>query len=116
MILTLPFPPSLNHYYRHVGAKVLVSADGRAYRDAVGLSVLQQCGIPTKLLGRLHVRVLVFPPDNRRRDLDNTMKALLDAIQASGVYGDDSQIDHLEITRMPPAPGGYLSVAITEVA
>ena len=31
----LPWPPSVNHYYRHVGPRVLISRDGRKYRDNV---------------------------------------------------------------------------------
>ena len=27
-MMVLPFPPSINHYWRHVGAKVLVSEEG----------------------------------------------------------------------------------------
>jgi crossover junction endodeoxyribonuclease RusA len=33
--IKLPWPPSDNHYYRHVGPKVLISRDGRAYRARV---------------------------------------------------------------------------------
>ena len=35
MILSLPWPPSVNVYWRHVGAKVLISAEGRAYAKSV---------------------------------------------------------------------------------
>ena len=31
----IPFPPSLNHYYRHVGPRVLSSREGRSYRSRV---------------------------------------------------------------------------------
>ena len=31
----LPWPPSVNHYYRHVGPRVLISRDGRKYRERV---------------------------------------------------------------------------------
>ena len=31
----LPWPPSVNHYYRHVGHRVLISRDGRHYRENV---------------------------------------------------------------------------------
>ena len=33
------------------------------------------------LTGKLVVDVEVFPPDNRRRDIDNVQKALLDALE-----------------------------------
>jgi len=40
-----------------------------------------------------------FPPDKRRRDLDNLIKAIQDSLQYAGVYEDDSQIDYLTIKR-----------------
>jgi crossover junction endodeoxyribonuclease RusA len=39
------------------------------------------------------------PPDRRRRDIDNTAKAILDALAGAGVYDDDCQIDRLVIER-----------------
>jgi len=44
-------------------------------------------------------------PDRRRRDLDNLLKSLLDAITHAGIWDDDSQVKHLEIRefgREPP--------------
>jgi len=58
--------------------------------------------------------VHVFPPDGRRRDLDNLQKALCDALQHAGVYADDSQIDRLDVQRGPVVPGGKVIVQVTE--
>jgi crossover junction endodeoxyribonuclease RusA len=41
----------------------------------------------------------VYPPDARKRDLDNLLKCLLDSLQTAKVYEDDSQIDYLLIKR-----------------
>lgn len=38
-------------------------------------------------------------PDLRRRDLDNLLKAPLDALTASGMWDDDSQIHALAIRK-----------------
>ncbi len=54
---------------------------------------------------RIRVRVDAFPPDKRKRDLDNIFKALLDALQWCKVFSDDSQIDELIITRQPSIEG-----------
>ncbi|NBW23084.1 MAG: RusA family crossover junction endodeoxyribonuclease, partial [Caulobacteraceae bacterium] len=40
-----------------------------------------------------------FPPDKRKRDLDNVLKSLLDALTHANVWDDDSQIDDLRIYR-----------------
>jgi crossover junction endodeoxyribonuclease RusA len=66
------------------------------------------------LRGSLLVHVAVHPPDLRRRDLDNAMKALLDALAHGGVYEDDGQIDRLEIERCGVVPDGKVVVQITE--
>src|SRR5689334_22773616 len=37
--VSLPYPPSLNHLWRRVGAKTLLSAEGRRYHELVGIAV-----------------------------------------------------------------------------
>jgi crossover junction endodeoxyribonuclease RusA len=55
-----------------------------------------------------------FPPDRRRRDLDNLAKPTLDALEHAGVYEDDSQIDLLIIRRRDVVDGGRLEASVTE--
>lgn len=114
--VTLPFPPSLNTYWRHVGPKVLISAAGRSYRTAVGDVVLMSVRRTRPLLGRLALRIEAQPPDRRVRDLDNLLKAPLDALTHAGLWGDDGQIDELTIVRLPPTPGGRLRVVVSVVS
>jgi len=45
--------------------------------------------------------------------LDNLLKATLDALQSSGVYLNDNQIESLSIYRAEPVAGGQLEVQIT---
>ena len=80
-VIELPYPPSLNHYYRHVGPKVLISAEGRRYQERVGNLLLAHRATPVG--GPLALEVELYPPDRRRRDIDNTQKGLLDALQAA---------------------------------
>jgi crossover junction endodeoxyribonuclease RusA len=105
-----PYPPSINHYWRRVGPRTLISREGRQFRKRV-LAILAAMGIQP-LYGRLAVSVEVYPPDNRRRDLDNVFKALLDAMQHGGAYADDSQIVRLSIEKQKPVEGGKTIVRI----
>ncbi len=108
--LELPYPPSVNHYWRRVGARTLISRKGREFREAV-CSILAAHGI-RPIAGPLEVFVDLYPPDHRRRDCDNTQKALLDALAHGGAYYDDSQIVHLDVWKREPLPGGKVFVRI----
>lgn len=109
----LPYPPSINHYWRRVGGRTLISREGRRYRNRV-CALLAARGV-RPWSGRLAVRLDVYPPDRRRRDLDNVQKALLDALAHGGAYEDDSQIDRLEVERCGVEPPGHVNVEIVEV-
>jgi Holliday junction resolvase RusA-like endonuclease len=108
--LELPYPPSVNHYWRRVGARTLISRGGRAFRQAV-CSILAVRGI-RPLDGPLVVEVAIYPPDKRRRDIDNLQKALLDALAHGGAYHDDSQIARLTIERREVVADGKVVVRL----
>ena len=111
----LPWPPTVNMYWRHDRGRTHISDEGKRYRRAVAVAV--QPLRDSTLRGRLHVRIWAFAPDNRKRDLDNLCKGPLDAMAAAFIYGDDSQIDHLEVLRRPvEAPHGRLLVEVEETA
>jgi len=111
MILELPFPPSLNSYYRTVRGRILISKKGRQYRnDVVILAKTNKT-----LLGRLSVSIILFPPDKRRRDLDNNFKAILDALAYAGIYKDDSQKDQISMVRSSNVKNGSLLIDIKEI-
>jgi crossover junction endodeoxyribonuclease RusA len=111
--IELPHPPSANHYWRRVGPRTLISREGRRFRRRV-VAILAALGL-RPLSGRLAVHVQLFPPDGRRRDLDNALKALLDALQHGGAYGDDSQIVELAVEKREPVEGGKTLVRIRKL-
>lgn len=67
------------------------------------------------LEGRLAVHVALFPPDRRVRDIDNILKALLDACEHAGCYASDSQIDELHVIRQGVSKGGYCTILILRI-
>ncbi|MDD5598718.1 MAG: RusA family crossover junction endodeoxyribonuclease [Victivallaceae bacterium] len=102
MEFELPYPPSVNHYYRHVGPRVLISRAGRKYRETV-ITRFRSCGIEA-LNGDIELWLEAYPPDRRRRDLDNLMKCVLDSLQHAGAYHDDSQIVRITAEKHEPLP------------
>jgi crossover junction endodeoxyribonuclease RusA len=108
--IELPYPPSINHYWRRVGAKTLISKEGRRYREAVA-AICQEQRISFGDAS-LSLSITAHPPDRRRRDLDNLLKAPLDAMQAAGVYQDDYQIEVIHLERGECVCNGSLIVEI----
>jgi crossover junction endodeoxyribonuclease RusA len=112
MMLVIPYPPSMNRYWRSVNGRVLISKEGRNYRA----DVLRLLGASkTVMSSRLQVHICAYMPDNRRRDLDNLNKAVLDSLTHAGVWFDDSLIDDLRITRQGVEAPGRLEIFINEI-
>ena len=114
--IVLPWPPSVNQYWRHpskgpLAGRHLISEQGRAYRAKVTAQVWSEQQAH-KLADRLSVSILCYPPDRRRRDLDNILKAALDALVFAGVMLDDSQIDRLAIERCSVQAPGRLEITL----
>ncbi len=110
--ITLPWPPSVNHYWRTWRGRMLISRQGRAYREQVG-AILRAAGV-TPQSGRLAVHVELYPPDRRKRDVDNTFKAIGDSLQHGGAFQDDSQIVWLLLEKAEVVDSGRVIVRIAE--
>jgi crossover junction endodeoxyribonuclease RusA len=111
--LTLPWPPSINKYYRVFQNRIIISKEGRDYRKAIIAQVIEQKA-DYLLKGKLKVTLECHRPDNRRRDLDNVQKASLDSLTHAKVWEDDSQIVDLH-TYWSPHIGGHIKVTIEEL-
>lgn len=104
----LPWPPSVNGYWRSFRGRQIISRSGREYRDLVQAELAG-----TKaMLGRLKISICLHPPDKRRRDIDNVLKAIFDSLVHAGAMKDDSQIDELYAVRREVVPGGLAIVEL----
>lgn len=108
----LPFPPSTNHFQGQRNGKRFLSAKTKLFRLQVSEEVSKSNLAP--LAQALEVFIALYPPDKRKRDIDNYIKQTLDALQHAGVFEDDSQIYHLDIIRRQPIKGGKCKVVILE--
>lgn len=110
--ISVPFPPSANTLYRHVGRNVVLSAEGRRYATSVNEAVAQVLDAGTAVPPPPHaVWLFATPPDRRKRDLDNLPKRLLDLVyRRLGI--DDSQIIRMgaEWRRDGRAPGVLVDI------
>lgn len=115
--VTLPWPPSTNRIWRNVSVagkpRTLLSQEGRVYRKAAADACMLNRLVNLQLAGRLVVELFACPPDRRARDLDNILKATLDALTHAGVWNDDSQIDLLTVQRGQVVKGGGVLVTIS---
>jgi crossover junction endodeoxyribonuclease RusA len=118
LTFTLPWPPSVNTYWRtprrgQLAGLTLLSERARKYRQAALAAIVEQ-KVPRGITkGRLAVDLEACPPDYRRRDLDNLFKGVLDALVHALVIEDDGDIDQLQIRRAPKTTGGAMRVTVS---
>jgi Holliday junction resolvase RusA-like endonuclease len=101
--LTVPLPPSTNNLYtrgRGHGRRVLTDV-ARAYKEEVALlAIVTSRAIQWRYSKgeRLAFSLVLHFPNRRRHDLDNALKAPLDALAAALGF-DDSCIDRITVER-----------------
>jgi len=108
----LPYPPSINHYYIHSSTGVVLGAKGKSYRRDAALLLHRFRGACQDK--RLAVTINVFPPDKRKRDIDNILKCILDSLEHANVYNNDNQIDMLTVIRRDVIKDGSIQIWISE--
>lgn len=116
--LTLPWPPSTNALWRNVSVggsqRTLLSAKAREFLDAAAQLVAQQrAGLRIK--GAAEVWVTLHAPTRRGYDIDNRVKALLDACTHGGLWHDDGQVDVLVVKRGDVIRGGAALLTVSEI-
>ena len=108
--MRLPFPPSLNHYWRKDQNGMHISEEGKRYLSSIQQLVLLNGRGDTEFYLkayrksepklRLRVRTVFFLPDNRKRDLDNLFKVIFDCMTKTGIWTDDSQVFKLNAEKL----------------
>jgi crossover junction endodeoxyribonuclease RusA len=123
--ITLPYPPTVNHY-KKVG-RTITTKRGKIFQQKINSpqtnrffyevwlkiqTLKAQEGLKSFDDDTISVEVYIYPPDKRKRDIDNPIKPLLDSLQKAGMYNDDNQIARLLITRCNTIDQGQIIVRI----
>jgi crossover junction endodeoxyribonuclease RusA len=110
----LPYPPSTNGLYFNKasgGRAKTVRYDLWRKEAAWRISIERRA---KKVTGPYGLTVLVGRPDNRRRDIDNLIKPISDALKHGGAIEDDSECQKLEAEWMPGIVGVRVTVMPTK--
>lgn len=113
--IVLPYPPSANRIWRKNGAgRIYLVPNAKAFKGLVRDLVVtgKFSGFGAALL---KIKIEIYPPDKRKRDIDNVIKILLDALKFAGMYDDDCQIKKLEIAMLETKKNGEVLVKIEEL-
>jgi crossover junction endodeoxyribonuclease RusA len=91
-----------------------ISKAGKEFKAQVSDYVVEY-RVPKLGSARLEMKVVLYPRDRRKQDIDNRIKALWDALGDAGVFDDDEQIDILMVSRGEIKKGGGCLVIIQEI-
>ena len=124
--LTLPWPPSVNHYKRPGPLKR--SKAGNLYQLMINTpetnryyfqvhAQLQHLRAtqPFKSFqdSTISLEVYAYPPDKRKRDIDGILKVLFDSLEKARIFNDDYQISRLLVVRKDIIKHGKVIVKIS---
>lgn len=112
MKLTLPEPPSVNHYWRVVRGRPIISRDGRQWKErALTAAIIARL---RPLDGSVAVSFTWYR-GRRSGDLDNRTKVILDVLNGLA-YHDDRQVVEIHAFRREDKQHPRVEITITEAA
>jgi len=126
--LKLPFPPSLNHFKKIGG--IVKTKTGKLYQQRINTNETKSFYFYVYRQAKLvmppgwaefsanaffFVKVYLYPPDNRKRDIDNSLKVLFDSLVKAQIISDDSKIHRLYVEKCHTIEQGQVIVRIQEL-
>ena len=114
--LLLPYPPSTNRMWRNFRGRMVLSAEGRAYKSTVE-QIARQHGVtmingPIRVVYTLHPRLTKRGSASKTRiDLGNSEKVASDSLNGLA-WQDDKQLIRILLEVGEPRHGGGLTVTI----
>ena len=118
MTINIPFPPATGNHYRSFTFKTrrdFVTKKAQAYRLAVkSCLVASRFAQSDMFVDHVNVVMNIYPPDRRKRDIDNVAKVVWDALTLAGLWKDDKLIKNLHVSVHEPFEGGYINLEVTD--
>ena len=115
IITVQSYPPSANNRLMPVrmgsGLRLVLSRVYREWKSRTACEIRAQNYYGEVLRGDLQLTVWI-QASGRRRDLDNILKCLQDAMQEAGVMRDDAQIKALHVEIVPALNDGKIMALI----
>jgi crossover junction endodeoxyribonuclease RusA len=114
---TLPWPPSINNYYgRGKHGQVYLKPTVKKYFEYVPWLIKKQTK-NFKFENQIEIKKIFCPPDKRRRDEDDHLKAINDALTKSGIIKDDSyrELKYGTSKWIEPKKPGYVKIIMEEI-
>jgi crossover junction endodeoxyribonuclease RusA len=108
----MPWPPSVNGYWRTFKNRQIISKRGREYRESVYTEIALLGLLNLNIKEKLSVSVVLNPPTLRRYDVDNFTKALFDGLTSAEFWIDDEQVQTLKVTKGNKIKGGNVKISI----
>lgn len=112
---SVSFPPSVNQWKSPFKGRMILTKRGREYRALIQKEI-EALGLTGEMLTeRLQLRIKLYMPDRRVRDIDNYLKSLLDGLTKCEFWRDDEQIDKLTVERCEVVKGGRVDIEVIKV-
>lgn len=114
LAILVPWPPSANRIWRIGNGKAYLSPKYKEFKKNVEAEVRKATGEAPKplLSGKFDVEITLYPPTRRKRDVDNCVKPILDALTSAGVWRDDEDVWQVLVRRSFVRRSGYAYVVI----
>lgn len=111
--LELPWPVSLNAYYRIRQNRIMVTAEARNYRQ-------KACFLAYRLRrafwhDKIYLKIEAYPPNKRKFDIDNVLKCLIDSLQEAKIFENDSQIETILIEKKEIQDPAKVIISISKI-
>jgi crossover junction endodeoxyribonuclease RusA len=112
---TLPYPPSVNGYWRTFRNRQIISKRGREYVKLVD-SEMQQLGLKGEEIDcSVSFHMTINPPTLRSYDVDNFTKGVFDALSKCKFWIDDNQVQKLTVIKGEKVKGGNVVVTVCKL-